>query len=89
MSECFQVLFKKIDKVEDSVHDIRLVKNIAMIMNNNMNRLSANAITFRHEDFAKKLCLCLSESKNGTTDGIMTKAMLIKLGFQVNRQYFF
>jgi len=80
-----EVLFKKIDKVEDSVHDIRLVKNIAMIMNNNMNRLSANAITFRHEDFAKKLCLCLSESKNGTTDGIMTKAMLIKLGFQAKK----
>jgi hypothetical protein len=80
-----EVMFSKIDKVEDSVHDARLVKNISLIVQNNMSRLSANAITFRHEDFAKKLCLCLTESKNGTTDGVMTKAMLIKLGFQAKK----
>ena len=48
-----------------------------------MNRLSANAITFRHEDFAQKLCIVLANNKKEADAGVMTKAMLIKFGLQV------
>lgn len=79
----FQVLFGKIEKVEDCVHDARLVKNLSLIVQTNMSRVSGNAITFRHEDFAKRLCHILADSKKAPDFEIMTKDKLIKLGLQV------
>ncbi len=86
----FQILFKKIEKVEDCVHDARLVKNLSLIVQNNMSKVSTNAITFRHEDFSKKIIEMLEQHKKEGDGPGMNKVMLIKLGLQVtfNIQHF-
>jgi hypothetical protein len=61
------------------------VKNLSLIVQTNMSRVSGNAITFRHEDFAKRLCHILADSKKAPDFEIMTKDKLIKLGLQAKR----
>ena len=65
------------------MHDARLVKNLSLIVQNNMSKVSTNAITFRHEEFSRRIIEMLAiHKKEGDGPG-MNKVMLINLGLQV------